>query len=265
MSETGQYDPYALLGDFKTKLWLPVYPALTSGQWSIRRIMLPAARGYWGKTYRINGAVILAGPGAHGMSSWMSMTPSEIESQEIGLLGAHGHTVVLGMGMGWLAGNVALKPEVERVTVVERDPHILALIEASGIFQQLPEDARAKLDVVKADALTWKPSGAVDTLQADIWEKFVEPQKLADVRLMQDNIKAKAVYFWGQEMEIWRFACRKHAGKPKLDWPHIRSIVKQDIALPLILSDWEDLPQKIAGAAQWWTPPTPGWWQQKAA
>lgn len=262
MTDGTTYDPHALLGEFRTALWLPRYPALSRGPWTIRRIMMAASPGYWGKPYRIAGTVILAGPGAEGRTSWMSMTPSEIESQEIGLSAARGHTVVLGMGMGWLAANAALKSEVEHVTVVERDADILALIEASGIFLQLPEAARAKLETVKADALAWRPAGPVDTLQADIWEKFVEPHKLAEVRRMQENIRAGAVYFWGQELEIWRYACRR-AGKenPQLDWPRIRAIVKEDIALPLILPDWPDLPQKIAAAGRRWAPAKPGWWR----
>lgn len=35
---------------------------------------------YWGDVYPINGTVVLTGPGAEGRTSWMSMTPSEIES-----------------------------------------------------------------------------------------------------------------------------------------------------------------------------------------
>jgi hypothetical protein len=259
------YNPYELLGDFRTDLWLPVYPAVLHGAWAIRRILMAAARGYWGDVYRVNGTVILSGPGIEGWTSWMSMTPSEIESQEIGLRAACGHTVVLGMGMGWLAANAALRREVTRVTVVERDPDILAMIEAAGVFAQLPPEAREKLDVVRADALDWRPSEPVATLQADIWERYVEPQKLAEVRCMQDNIGAEALYFWGQEMEIWRYACRRLGAEPALDWPLVRTILQEDIGLPLIMPAGEDFPRKIAAASRWWTPATPDWWQSEAA
>ena len=138
----------------------------------------------------------------------------EIESQEIGIATAHGHTVVLGMGMGWCTANVALHPAVERVTVVERDPDVIALIEALGIFAQLPPEAQSKIRVVQDDALTWRPDARVDSLQADIWAKFVEPQKWDDVRRIQANIGAESLYFWGQEMELWRLACRARGGVP---------------------------------------------------
>lgn len=213
---------------------------------------MAAARGYWGQVYSIPGTTILTGPGARGTASWMSLLPSEIESQEIGLHAARGHTVVLGLGMGWLAANVALRPEVDHVTVVERDGDVIALIEASGVFAQLPAEARDKIEILQADALDWRPSGRVDTLQADIWERFVEDRKLDDVRRMQANIAATSIYFWGQEMEIWRKARRHADAVLSLDWPAVRAIVENDIGLPLILPDWPDYPRRIASAAEWW-------------
>jgi hypothetical protein len=171
--------------------------------------------------------------------------------------------VVLGMGMGWLAANVALRHDVSQVTVIERDPDVISLIEAVGVFDQLPAAARAKIDIVQADALTWRPSTPVDSLQADIWERFVEPRKLSDVRTMQANIGAASIYFWGQEMEIWRHARRRadEATEPTLDWPLVRTIVSEDIALPLALPEWVDFPQKITAAAAWWTPRDDAWWR----
>jgi hypothetical protein len=255
------YDPYELLGEFHTELWLPQYRPVERGAWSVRTIMMAAARGYWGETYKIAGASILSGPGADGKASWMSMLPSEIESQEIGLRAAHGYTVVVGLGMGWLAANVALRREVDHVTVVERDGDVIELVKATGIFAQLPADAREKLEIVQSDAFAWRPSTEVDTLQADIWQKFIEDHKLSDIRRLQDNIGAAALYFWGQEMEIWRFACRRHGPQPPLDWPLIRTIVSDDIKLPLLLPDWTNYPQKIAAAASWWTPCKQDWWK----
>lgn len=111
--------------------------------------------------------------------------------------------------MGWLAANVALRETVRRVTVVERDGDILEMVAATGVFEQLPIAAREKIEIVQADALEWRASGLVDSLQADIWERYIEDRKLSDARRMQENIGAKGVYFWGQEMEIWRYACRR--------------------------------------------------------
>jgi hypothetical protein len=256
-----RYDARQLLGSIRTELWLPQYRSVARGPWSIRRIMMAAARAYWGKIYQISGAVILCAPGDQDKASWMSMVPFEIESQEIGLSAARGHTVVLGLGMGWGDRQCRTRANVDRVTVIERDPDVIALVEASGIFDQLPQSVRDKVDIIQADALTWRPSTPVDSLQADIWEKLVLARKLDDVRHMQDNIGAASLYFWGQEMEFWRFACRRQGADPQLDWPLIRGIIADDIQLPLSLPDWPDYPQKIAAAAPWWTPREPDWWR----
>jgi len=181
----------------------------------VRIIAMPSARGYWGATYRMDGTVILTGSVKTGAASWMSIVPMEVESQEIGIAAARGHTVVLGLGMGWCAANVALNPAVDRVTVVERDPEVIALIDALGVVDQLPRDIATKIRIVQGDALEWRPDSPVDSVQADIWAKFVEPQKWDDVRRMQDNIGAASLYFWGQEMELWRLACRDLGGVPK--------------------------------------------------
>ncbi len=76
----------------------------------------------------------------------MSIVPMEMESQEDRhrdrswpYRGArHGHRA--GARRTWRCN-----PAVDRVTVVERDPHVIALIEALGIFAQLPPEAREKI------------------------------------------------------------------------------------------------------------------------
>ena len=259
---TTDIDPRELLGSFQRPLFFPRYRPGEFGAWTLHVVPMLAARGYWGQVYSLHGAVILKGPSARGAEAWMAMLPSEIESQEVGLSGARGHTLVFGLGMRWLAANAALRAEVERVSVVERDPAIIALARASGVFEQLPDAARRKIDIIQADALEWVPSTPVDNLQADIWLRLAEPGKLDAVRRMQKNVGAPSLYFWGQEMEIWRHACRRARGVPDtLDWATLREIVAADLQLPLILPDWRDYPEKIAAAARWWTPASDGWWR----
>lgn len=248
MAET--VDPRALLGEFQTDFWFPHYAITGVGDWAIRVAFLPAMRGYWGTVYRTQGVVVLEGRGTEGSRvSWMSSTPWEVESQEIGLRAARGHTVVFGLGMGWQAANAALHPDTTRVSVVEADPDIIELVHTLGVIEQLPQAAREKIEVVRADANHWKPSGAVDVLLADIWEQTWAPDRITDVRWMQANVGAAEFYFWGQERYI-ASAARNHS--QPLDWPLIRSIVAQDLNLPLILPDWPDYPDRINAGAKWW-------------
>jgi hypothetical protein len=253
-------DPRGLLGDFETDLWLPRLETGRCGRWSLEIMPAHAARGYWGRLYAITGAATLTGPFEEIGAAWMSLVPMEIESQEIGIRSAFGHTVVLGLGMGWCAANVALRRAVERVTVVERDAETAALVETLGVFAQLPEAARAKIEIVEADALQWRPDGAVDSVQADIWAKFLEPQKWDDVRRMQDNIGARSLYFWGQEMELWRLACRAQGRVPEtLDEEELAELVR-GTGLPLVTDQRPGYAARIAEASRWWTPADDGWW-----
>ncbi len=243
-------------------LHFPNYRPASAGPWTLRTATLAGSRGYWGElTGPAVNVPILVGPGGGGPHSWMSTLPSETESQEIGLHAAHGHTVVCGLGMGWLAANLALREQVDRVSVIERDKDILSIVAACGAFDDLPPAARGKIAVIEADALTWRPDSPVDSLQIDIWLRYVEPQKLDDARRIQENVQAGSVYFWGQELEIWRHACRRAGGVPALDWPLVRQVVEEDLSLPLILPDWPDYPEKIAAAARWWAPKTDDWWR----
>ena len=260
MDAAAEIDSRQLLGDFATDLWLPRLRAGNWGAWSLHIAAMTAARGYWGGLYRMHGAAILMGPYQGDAAAWMSLVPMEVESQEIGIQAARGHVVVLGLGLGWCAANVALNPAVGRVTVIERDPEIVALVEALGMFGQLPEAARAKIELVAGDALAWRPGAPVDCLLADIWAKFVEPQKWADVRRMQDNIGPDKLYFWGQEMELWRLACRARNARPqRLEGGELEALIAQT-GLPLLLDERADYADRIAEAAQWWTPREEGWW-----
>jgi hypothetical protein len=257
----GSVDPRATLGDFETRLWLPRFRERRRGDWSVGLLPVTAARGYWGRGYRTAGAVMLAGPFAETGAAWMSLVPMEIESLEIGIAAARGHTVVLGLGMGWCAANVALNPAVERVTVVERDPDVIALIAALGIFDQLPADARAKIRMIEQDALGWRPGERVDCVHADIWATFLAPERWCEVRRFHADIGADGLYFWGQELELWRLACRARDGVPKgLDADALARLVAET-GLPLILDPRPDYGARIVEAAQWWTPGTDGWWR----
>ena len=253
--------PADLLGQFTTSLWLPHYRAGAWGEWSLRVAFLPGSRGYWGDLYTLFETAILTGPVRGDEATWMSIVPMEVESQEIGIAAARGHTVVLGLGMGWAAANVALNPEVDRVTVVERDPDVIALIAEQGVFDQLPSTARDKIAIVQADAFDWRPDTSVDSLQADIWAKIVEPGKWGDVHRLQANIGAASIYFWGQEMELYRLACREATAiPPDFSDAEIERLAAQT-GLPLVLSKEPGLAARITTGAPWWTPGTDGWWE----
>lgn len=239
---------------FTRPLFVPQYRLATSGDWELRQAEMVLAKGYWSPAALVSRVTALIRRG----DTWMSITPMEIESQEIGVRLAEGHVIVFGMGMGWATAASAAMPEVRAVTVVERDPDVLALHRELNIFAQLPAEARAKLRIVQGDAYQWRPDSPVDVLMADIWLPLVSDGRVEEVRRMQDNVGARGVYFWGQEMEIARHAVA--AGRA-LDDAGIRATIA-DFGLPLLGADFPDYPAKVATAAhQWmrdrWLPETP--------
>lgn len=93
---------------------------------------------------------------------WTSLSPMELESQALHLDAMRGEVVFGGLGMGALAYSALQKPEVTRVTVVERDHEI---VDALYHFASLSKWKNvAKLNVVFADVLCYRHPRPVDVL-----------------------------------------------------------------------------------------------------
>ena len=70
--------------------------------------------------------------------AWMSITPFEIESQEIGIRLAHGHVLIFGLGMGWAAAACAALPAVTRGDGGREGSGSARAATPLDIFAQLP-------------------------------------------------------------------------------------------------------------------------------
>jgi hypothetical protein len=232
------------LRPFTTDLYVPRYRPLSSGAWELRIGGPALVPSYWGDAVlAMENAALL-----RGGETWMSITPMELESQEIGIHLARGHVLIFGLGMGWSAAASAMMPGVERVIVVERDPGVLALHRELRLFDQLPDAARAKVHVLEGDAFAYRPDTPVDLLMPDIWLPLVSDGRVEEVRRMQANVGARAIYFWGQELELARHA--KAAGR-ELDDAGIAATVAE-FGLPLIGPDLPDYSAKVAAASNRW-------------
>lgn len=233
-----------MVGYFTTDLFLPRYRDTASGEWQLRIGRNGLAQGYWSPAVIVAELPMLM----RGKDTWMSVTPLEVESAEIGIRLARGHVLVMGLGMGWAAMATAIRDEVTAVTVVEHDPDVLALHRELDLFAQLSDGARAKLRIVEGDAYRYTPEAPVDLLMPDIWLPLVNDGRIDEVRAMQANAHSEAIYFWGQELEIARHA--KAAGRD-LDAAGIAATVA-DFGLPLIGPEFPNYPALVAAAAERW-------------
>jgi hypothetical protein len=234
-------DPMLGLG---TELFEELYRPVSHGRWSLLPPEMVLTRGYWSPPAVVTSLRALVRDGA----TWMSLSPMELESQAIGVQHALGHVAVFGLGMGWAAAASALRESVTAVTVVERDPDVIALHRDLDLFGRLPGGVGEKVRIVPGDALEWRPEAPVDLLMADIWLPLVSDGRVEEVRRMHANVGASAVYFWGQEMEIARHA--RAAGRT-IDADGIRATVTE-FGLPLVGPELPGYAECVSAAAAAW-------------
>lgn len=232
------------LETFDPGFFVPQYRPMQLGRWELQHAQNILCQGYWGRPVLVPTMAALL----RDNDVWMSITPMELESQSIGIQSAFGHVAICGLGMGWAAAATALREEVSAVTVVEFDPEVITLHRKLDIFSQLPPESRSKITIELGDAYNWCPSAKIDMLMPDIWLPLVSDGRIGEVQAMQANVNAKAIYFWGQEMEIARHAIA--AGR-KIDDAGIAATIA-DFALPLVGPETPEYASRVATVAQRW-------------
>ena len=144
-----EYEPYQLL-------------CYDTSKWVDGRYLAVPCFAYFQQAYRFPCFT-------EGSSMWMSITPNEICTMREPVASARGKVLTLGCGMGYYAYLAARKPEVESVTVIEREQHVVDLFDAL-VAPQL--ECADKITVVKADAYEYVkmlPDGVFDYVFADTW------------------------------------------------------------------------------------------------
>ncbi len=129
---------------------------------------------------------------------WMTVTPNEIRTMQSAIAAAHGHVLTYGLGLGYFAFMAARKTEVTRVTVIERDPHVIRLFR-SVILPQLP--CRDKINIIEDDAIHFATSriqeGDYHMVFADIWH---DPSDGTDAYLRlkacEKNLPSADYHYW---------------------------------------------------------------------
>lgn len=101
---------------------------------------------------------------------WMTITPNEINTMRAPVAGARGKVITYGLGMGYFAYMAHIKPQVDSVTIVERDPDVISLF-SEYLLPQF--DHPEKITVVRADAFAHAekilPSSGFDCAFVDLW------------------------------------------------------------------------------------------------
>ena len=103
-------------------------------------------------------------------NEWMTLTPVDLDTCQEAINAARGRVVTFGLGLGYYAYMVSIKPDVESVTVVERSEEVIALFK-KYILPQFPSPE--KINIIAADAIEYAkltmPGEKFDVAFVDVW------------------------------------------------------------------------------------------------
>ncbi|ELP6118940.1 TPA: hypothetical protein I7730_15915 [Vibrio vulnificus] len=144
--------------------------------------------------------------------TWMSCTPMEVESHLLAQHGAKGKVVVAGLGLGLITMSLLKKHQVKELIVLEIDKDLiegypLLLSEKErALFDENISSGRLKFfqaDCTKSlDKDTLTACRGADYMWVDTWEFLGSEKGLEHTLILQEQIKAKAVDYWGLELDL---------------------------------------------------------------
>ena len=175
---------------------MPAYRTGKHGDWEIIVSNPPLIRGYYnGLVVPENDNYVLVRSG----KVWMSLTPMELESQAMHAFYARGTVVVAGLGMGMLLYNIARKPEVKHVVVIEKDPDVIELFKWSTDYEQW--DCAEKITIYCKEAERAWVLGRPDYLAIDIFPTLGDSTLRSKTKQVLENCPAERVVSWGMELD----------------------------------------------------------------
>jgi hypothetical protein len=248
---------------------LPVIPPMRAGQFGRWRVLKSPGSlmpGYYRDHVEAEHAIVLQErhPVLPKWKTRFSLSPMEQEQMVIPLEEAHGHVLIAGLGLGMTAYNIACKPEVTRVTVIENDRAVIRMWKETC---EWPANwpGYGKISVYAGDALSWDPGERkmpeelypnasaeeleermrkfawtdIDLLVVDIWQAAGGLAALSDVSLIAANLQPKAVYYAGQEFDIaQRYADYRKTDPTMTMTPAILEDWIKRTNLPMVGADW---------------------------
>lgn len=157
---------------------------------------------------------------------WMGLTPMEMMTQKAGIDRARGRCVVGGLGLGWFLKEIAAKPEVREIVVVEKSQELIDFMRPA-LEAQFPDVARKVKEWLPGDVydyITWElrlkgfPRPGWDFQNdtcylLDIWPAFGDADYDHRYVELEQHLESR-LWGWGR----WA----THGGKPTHIDPHQR-------------------------------------------
>ena len=127
--------------------------------------------------------------------TWMSLTPMEIQSQELPLILAGGCVGVLGLGLGYFGVRCMENDDVEAITVFEQDAKVIEYFKDS--FSE--REGFDKVRFIEGDARETCIGFHFDLLYNDIYLTMLPDEVISDIVHFRVNNTVEVYRFWGQE------------------------------------------------------------------
>ena len=123
--------------------------------------------------------------------SLMKLTPKEIESSYGAIHAAHGKVGIVGLGLGYVAQEIARKCNVEEVIVYEISEEVINLYDHNFIQNE-------KIKIIKGDA-TRAEGVKFDFFYVDIYEYKLSSRVVQDYKTFNELHEIEDYSFWGLE------------------------------------------------------------------
>ncbi len=105
---------------------------------------------------------------------WMTVEPFEMETFKPFIKDAEGHVLLCGLGLGYVAYMLSLKPEVKSITVVDLSQNVIDIFNEAILPQFENKD---KITVVHGDALEFMENTDLtgfDHVNVDVWRDTID-------------------------------------------------------------------------------------------
>lgn len=132
----------------------------------------------------------------HKEQPWMLDAPSEALTNDPPAQQARGKVITFGLGIGYFAYMALRNPQVETVTVIEKEPAVIAMFE-KHIQPQFENQDRLK--IIHGDALDWFNEPALtpyDYIYTDIWHSGDDGMIMMEKLLKQYQPPLAKAAFW---------------------------------------------------------------------
>ena len=130
---------------------------------------------------------------------WMCVTPNEMNTMQPYIDKASGNVITFGLGLGYFAFMASLKPDVNKVTIVEMDQKIIDIFKRN-ILPLFPN--KEKIEIIKSEATTFLKNNNLnqyDFIYYDLWHN---PNDGLPLYIELKRLEQKTSYYWLEESMI---------------------------------------------------------------